>query len=410
MDGAALRARVDALAAITEEPGRITRVFATAEHHRANALALNWMRDAGLTAHEDAVGNVIGRREAAQPDAPTLIVGSHLDTVRDAGRWDGILGVVAGIACADALHRSGARLPFALEIVGFADEEGTRFGATMLGSRAMAGRFDPAALDLRDAGGITMRDAMRHGGLDPDGIAACARPPGRVAGYLELHIEQGPVLEQEGLPLGAVSAIAGQTRLTVSLEGRAGHAGTVPMGLRQDALAAAAACILAVERLAAAAPDAVATVGRIAAQPGAVNVIPGHVAFTVDLRAPDDASRAALEAAIRADIAAVAAARGIRAHVARTHELPATRCDPALTGAITEALGAEGLKPRVLPSGAGHDAMAMAAVAPVGMIFVRCRDGLSHHPDEHADDADTALGARVLLRAITAFQPGTATP
>jgi allantoate deiminase len=401
--GAAIRARIDALADISAEPGRLTRVYLSPEHQRANALVMDWMRAAGMSAREDAVGNVIGRREGTRSGLPALMLGSHLDSVRDGGRWDGPLGVVTAIACVETLRDKS--LPFAIEVIGFADEEGTRFGATMLGSRAVAGTFDRAALALRDADGVSMAEAMRAWGLDPDGIAAAARRREELLAYLELHIEQGPVLEREDLPVGCVTAIAGATRLSVALEGEAGHAGTVPMQGRRDALTAAAECVLAVEALAGAEPETVATVGRITAEPGAVNVIPGRVTFTVDLRAPENAVRARLLDAVRARIDAICAARGVRAEIVMTHTLDAMPCAPWLRRQIEAAIAAEGYPVRALPSGAGHDGMAMAAIADIGMIFVRCRGGISHHPDEHADEADIESAAGVLLRVIENFSP-----
>ena len=403
MRGAAIRGRIDALAAISAQPDGLTRVFASPEQRRAASLVADWMRESGMTAREDAIGNVIGRYEATQEGAKALLLGSHLDSVRDAGRWDGPLGVVTAIACVDALRRARRRLPVAVEIVGFCDEEGTRFGATMLGSRALTGRFDPALLGLTDEAGISMAQAMREAGLDPDAIGQAARRPEAFAGYLELHIEQGPVLEREHLPVGCVTAIAGQTRLAVTFTGMAGHAGTVPMAGRHDALAAAAEAVLAIEAAAQAQPGVVGTVGRLEVLPGAVNVIPGRVRFTADLRAPQDESRARLVGAVRAAIGRIAAARGIAAEVAVTHEEPATPCAPALRRLVAAAIDEAGWPALRLPSGAGHDAMEVAAIMPVGMVFVRCRGGLSHHPGEHVSDEDAEAGARVLHRAITKF-------
>jgi allantoate deiminase len=401
--GSAIRARIDALADISAEPGRLTRVYLSPEHRRANALVMEWMRAAGMSAREDAAGNVIGRREGARPGLPALMLGSHLDSVRDAGRWDGPLGVVTAIACVETLRDKSP--PFAIEVIGFADEEGTRFGATMLGSRAVAGTFDRAALGLRDADGVSMAEAMLAWGLDPDGIDAAARRREEMLAYLELHIEQGPVLEREDLPVGCVTAIAGATRLSVALEGEAGHAGTVPMQGRRDALTAAAECVLGVEALARTEAGTVATVGRIVAEPGAVNVIPGRVTFTVDLRAPEDAVRARLLESVRGRIGAICAARGVRAEIVMTHTLDAAPCAPWLRAQIEAAIAAECYPVRALPSGAGHDGMAMATIADIGMIFVRCRGGISHHPDEHADEADIEAAARVLLRVIENFSP-----
>ncbi len=366
---------------------------------------MEWMRDAGMAAHQDAIGNVIGRYEGAAPGARALLLGSHLDSVRDAGRWDGPLGVITAIACVDALHRAGRRLPYAVEVVGFADEEGTRFGATMLGSRALTGRFDPALLERTDDAGISMADAMRAIGLDPAAIGTAARRAEDIAAYLELHIEQGPVLELADVPVGCVVAIDGQTRLRVTMLGMAGHAGTVPMGgRRHDALAAAAACILAIEELAEAEEGAVATVGRLEAWPGAVNVIAGRVTYSVDIRAPEDAQRLRLVAAIRAAILRIGTNRGVRATIEQTHELGASPCDPALQARIEAAIAAEGHDVLHLPSGAGHDAMALAPMVPIGMIFVRCRAGISHHPDEHVAPGDAEAGARVLHRVLLGFE------
>jgi allantoate deiminase len=400
MAGAALRARIDELAAISAERGRITRVFASPEQRRANDLVLGWMRAAGMAAHEDAIGNVVGRHEGGAPGDPALLLGSHLDTVRDAGRWDGPLGVVTAIAVVDELHRAGRRLPFTVEVVGFCDEEGTRFGATMLGSRALTGRFDSSLLDLHDAAGISMADAMRAYALDPARIGQAARRPEEIFAYLELHIEQGPVLERLGIPVGCVTAIAGATRLLVTIDGQAGHAGTVPMQGRHDALAAAAAAVLAVEGRAVIEEGIVATVGRLDVSPGSVNVIPGRVVFTVDLRAAEDEKRLRMVADIRDAILRLCKRRDVAVRIEQTHELPAAPCAPALQRAVAAAIDAEGYPVRLLPSGAGHDAMEIAAIAPIGMIFVRCRGGVSHHPSEHADEADIEAGARVLLRVL----------
>ncbi len=410
MTGAALQARILELAAISAMPGGLTRVFMSAEQRRASQLVLGWMQQAGMAAQEDAIGNVIGRYDSDPPGAPAVLLGSHLDSVRDAGKWDGPLGVVTAIACVDALHRAGVRLPFAIEVVGFSDEEGTRFGATMLGSRALTGSFDHALLALKDRDGVSMADAIRAYGLDPARIGDAKRRPEDFLGYLELHIEQGPVLERLRLPVGCVTAIAGATRLLVTITGQAGHAGTVPMQGRHDALAAAAGCVLAVEGRAVMEDGLVATVGRLEAFPGAVNVIPGRAEFTVDMRAADDAARLRMDADIRAAIERVCARRDVTASIVQTHALPAAPCAPRLQRLIAGAIEAEGLPVRLLPSGAGHDAMEIAAIAPIGMIFVRCRGGISHNPAEHASEADIETGARVLYRAITAFQPPESAP
>ena len=395
-----IQERLDALAAISAEAGMITRIYLSPEQARANALVMGWMREAGLSARIDAAGNVVGRVEGPVVGGPALVIGSHLDTVRDAGCYDGPLGVVTGIACVGALLRSRAPLPFAVEVVGFADEEGTRFDTTLIGSRALAGSFDAAQLTCTDADDISIAEAMRRAGLDPARIGDAARPLGGVLAYLELHIEQGPSLERAGLPVGLVTAISGATRLFVTLQGHAGHAGTVSMAARHDALAGAAECILAVEARCAPEPDLVGTVGTIAVTSGAVNVIPGRVSFSLDLRAPDDRQRRIALADIEGTFADIAARRGLTMERIVTHDARSAPCDPALAARIADAIAGEGYPVFRLPSGAGHDGMAIAPIAPIGMIFVRCRGGVSHHPDEFASLPDIEAGARVLLATL----------
>jgi allantoate deiminase len=403
--GAEICARVDQLGEISAEPGRLTRLFLSPEQKRASDLVMGWMRDAGMTARIDAIGNVIGRYEGDRAGLPALLLGSHLDTVRDAGKYDGMLGVVTAIACVDHLHRQHRRLPFAIEIIGFSDEEGARFGAALLGSRAVAGTFDAAALDCRDAAGITMRAAMTDCGFDPALIPSASRRAEEILAYVELHIEQGPVLEREGLPVGCVTSINGATRLKITLAGQAGHAGTVPMTYRRDALAGAAECILAVESACAGVPGLVGTVGMIEARPGATNVIPGQSVFTLDVRAPVDATREAAIARLNTNLPEIARRRGLAIATERLHESPATPCAPWLMAQIRRASDGEGIAAYDLPSGAGHDGMAMRAVADIGMIFVRCRAGISHNPAEAITIADAEIGARVLLGFITSFRP-----
>ncbi|WP_132255976.1 allantoate amidohydrolase [Methylobacterium segetis] len=398
-----IQARLDALALISADEGALTRVSLSPEQARANALVSGWMQEAGLRARLDAAGNLIGRAEGREPGGPALVIGSHLDTVRDAGRYDGPLGVLTALACVAAWIAEDGRPPFAVEVVAFADEEGTRFGSTLIGSRAFAGLLDPALLAATDAAGISLAEALRGFGLDPGRIGEAARRPGDLLGYLELHIEQGPILERVGLPVGLVSAISGATRLAVTLRGEAGHAGTVPMAGRRDALAGAAECVLAVEARCRAEAELVGTVGEIAARPGAVNVIPGEARFSLDLRAPEDARRLAVLADIEAAWRAIAGRRRLDLAVARTHEAGAAACDPRLTGAVAAAIAAEGHAVLRLPSGAGHDGMAVAALAPIAMIFVRCRGGISHSPAEFASLEDIEAGARVMLRTLRAL-------
>ncbi|MEA2881860.1 MAG: allantoate deiminase, partial [Bradyrhizobium sp.] len=405
--GDAIVARIDELANISETSGQLTRVFLTKEHRAAADLILGWMREAGMRAHLDAIGNVCGRYEGECPGLPCLMLGSHYDTVRDAGKWDGPLGLVTAISCVADLNRRGKRLPFAIEVTGFADEEGVRFASTLLGSRAVAGTFDESVLESRDRDGTAMREALRQFGLDPDHIGAAARARSELLGYVELHIEQGPVLEAEGLPVGVVTAISGATRLAVVLTGIAGHAGTVPMALRRDALAGAAECISAIEAFCNTdEAGLVGTVGTIDALPGATNVIPGRVSFTADMRAGSDAHRRKAVAEVVRQIEATARRRGLALQVDVTHENRTVPCAPGLKRQVAEAVTAEGFRAFELPSGAGHDGMAMIDIADVAMVFVRCRGGVSHHPDEHVDVADADAGARVLLRLIENFRPG----
>ncbi len=405
--GNSIARRIGELAAISETPDALTRIYLSPQHRAAADLLIGWMRAAGMTAHIDAVGNVCGRYEGDRPGLPCLMLGSHFDTVRDAGHWDGPLGVVTAIACVADLDARKRRLPFAVEIVAFADEEGVRFASTLLGSRAVAGTFDESVLNARDAQGIAMRDAMVRFGLDPSEIGRAARARREVLAYVELHIEQGPVLESEGLPVGVVTAIAGATRLAVRLRGMAGHAGTVPMALRRDALTGASECILAIESFCRSDPGLLGTVGYINAAPGATNVIPGEVSFTMDVRSGSDLPRKLAVADLVRQIERIAQARELSLQIDVTHENRTAPCAPWLQDRIAAAIQAEGHRVFALPSGAGHDGMAMIDIADIGMIFVRCRGGISHHPDEHVDAGDADAGARVLLRLIETFVPHT---
>ena len=404
--GEAIVGRINALATISQDPGNLTRIFLTSEHRAAAELIMGWMLEAGMNAHLDAIGNVCGRYEGERPRLPCLMLGSHYDTVRDAGKWDGPLGLITAISCVGDLNRRGRRLPFAIEVAGFADEEGVRFASTLLGSRAIAGTFKESVLATRDSTGKSMREALIEFGLDPDHIGAAARIRGELLAYIELHIEQGPVLEAEDLPIGVVTAIAGATRLAARLTGMAGHAGTVPMALRRDALTGAAECISKIEELCRA-DDAglVGTVGYIDAAPGTTNVIPGEAHFTMDIRAPTDDHRKRAVGEIVRQIEAIAKRRTLELQVEVTHENRTVPCAPWLKEQVAAAVAAEGYPVFELPSGAGHDGMAMVDIADVAMLFVRCRGGISHHPDEHVDMADADAGARVLLRLIENFRP-----
>jgi allantoate deiminase len=396
---------IDALARCSEQPDGLTRVFLSPESRRANDLMLEWMAAAGMAARVDAIGNVVGRYEGERPGLPCLMFGSHLDTVRNAGRYDGMLGVVAPVECVRALHASGRRLPFAIEVVGFADEEGVRFGSTFLGSRAVAGTFRTEVLDTRDRDGTTMREAMQAWGLDPAAIGTAARTRAEVHAYAEFHIEQGPVLEADGVPAGVVTAINGFARMIATVRGMAGHAGTVPMRLRRDAAAAAAECVLAVEAVCGGEPDLVGTVGRIEVGPGAINVISGETRFSIDIRAPRDAQRGAAVAEVTARIEAICARRGVEVSIEMLQQNPVAACAPWLMAQLDAAVAAEGIPVRRLPSGAGHDGQAMIDLADICMLFLRCKRGISHNPAEAVTEADVDVGARILLRFIEQFRP-----
>jgi allantoate deiminase len=398
--GRRVMAMIEELAQHTDEPGRLTRLYLSDAHRRAADATLRLMQEAGLDAHIDALGSVIGRVEGANPEAPALLIGSHLDSVVDAGRYDGNLGVVLGIVLAEVLKQQGVALACPIEIVAFGDEENVRFPTNLSTSQALAGRFNPAWLDGRDQDEISFRDALIRFGGDPGGAAALARDPARYRGYLEVHIEQGPLLEAKSLPVGIVSAINGITRARASVIGEAGHAGTVPMNMRRDALAAVAEMIGIVERAGSTRTDTVATVGVVQVQPGAINVIPARVDFTLDARSPDDAVRLAMVQDIVTECQAAAQRRNVGFTIEPFMESPATPMDKGLIGRLEEAVRSLGIEPLHLASGAGHDAVAMANLCPSAMLFVRCKDGISHNPAESIMTEDADVAARVLIDAV----------
>ncbi|ANY78621.1 Zn-dependent hydrolase [Microvirga ossetica] len=393
-------AMIEDLARHTDEPGRLTRLYLSDAHRKAADATLQLMLEVGLNAHIDALGSVIGRIEGADPDAPALLIGSHIDSVVDAGRYDGNLGVVLGIVAVEALTRQGIKPACPIEIVAFGDEENVRFPTNLSTSQALAGRFNPAWLDGRDQDGIALRDALIRFGGDPDGAAALARDPARYRGYLEVHIEQGPLLEAKDLPVGIVSAINGITRARATALGEAGHAGTVPMAMRRDALAAVAEMISIVERAGSTRTDTVATVGVAQVQPGAINVIPARVDFTLDARSPDDAVRLAMVEDIVTECHAAAQRRGVAFTIEPFMESPATPMDKTLIGQLEDAARSLGIAPLHLSSGAGHDAVAMANLCPSAMLFVRCKGGISHNPAESITVEDADVAARVLIEAV----------
>ena len=400
---AALRCDLLGVPPYSEAAGQLTRRFLTAAHRATLDALTGWMVDAGMTVRLDAAANLIGRYEGARPGAPALMIGSHVDSVRNGGRYDGSLGVLLGVDCVEALNRAGRRLPFAIEVIAFGDEEGSRFAASMTCSRAVVGAADPAVLDMRDADGVSMAEAFGAFGLAAADVGAAARRPDEIVAFLEAHIEQGPVLEAENLPIGIVTAIAAQRRLLCRFVGTAGHAGTTPMGLRRDPGPAAAEAILALERICAAGSHGlVGTVGRMSATPGAFNVIPGAVEISMDVRAETSAVRDEAVGAIVAELEAIAARRTIGLTIEHPQSLPESPCDPTLIALLETAVESVGVAPRRLPSGAGHDAMVMAALCPTAMLFIRCRGGVSHNPAEavRIDDCEIAL------RAMLAFIDG----
>jgi allantoate deiminase len=390
--------RCEVLGACSEDPHELTRPFASDAMRRAQARVETWMQEAGMTVRRDNVGNLRGRCEGSATG--TLLVGSHLDSVRNAGKFDGPLGVMVAIAAVQRLRDEGKLMPFAIEVLAFADEEGLRFGSTYLGSRAVAGTFEPDDLERTDATGVSMASAIKTFGGDPKRIDEDRWHEGGLIGYCEVHIEQGPVLESLGLPVGVVSAIAGQNRSILTFKGEAGHAGTVPMDKRRDALAAAAEFVVAAEAEGRSRPGLVVTVGRLEVHPGAANVIPGEVELSLDVRHPDDPTRGAATRRILGLARDISSRRRIEMASRTVSENPAVPCAPRLVSLLSGAVAEAGHQAIQLPSGAGHDAVAMAQLTDVGMLFVRCKGGISHHPSESVAVEDVAVAIDVLGRFL----------
>lgn len=401
-DASAVLNACDALAALSARPDGIERVYLSSQHADAHCLVTPWFKKAGLSTWQDQAGNLCGRMEGRRSGLPALMLGSHLDTVPMAGRYDGILGVMIALAAVSRFADRRDQLPFALEVVGFGDEEGTRFGSTLLGSQAMAGRWQDAWWALQDADGVTLRNAFIEFGLAPEHIGEAARTSSQLVGYLEAHIEQGPFLEAHNEPLGVVTAIAGARRFTVTCTGYASHAGTTPMDMRRDALCASSEAVLAIEHVAIK-HHCVATVGTLETLAGAVNVVSGQVRFGIDLRAQADEQRDRAWNAIKQALDSIAAQRGVLFDCRETHRASAVGCAPRLQDAIANGIAAvtgHSTPPRLV-SGAGHDAMAMANITDVGMLFLRCRGGISHHPDESVLEEDVALAIDAMVAAIS---------
>jgi len=390
-------ARCKAIAELSEQPGCTTRTFLSPPMRDVHGILRVWMESLGMAVSVDAAGNSRGYYAGIYPNAPRLLIGSHLDTVPCAGAFDGVLGVVLGIAVVESLN--GRRLPFAIEIAGFSEEEGVRFSVPFIGSRALVGSVDGALLEKKDARGVSVAQAIRDFGLDPSRMSE-AILKGPVLGYLEFHIEQGPVLDDLGLPLGVVEAIVGQTQARVSFRGRANHAGTTPMHLRHDAVAAVAEWILAVEREARATPGLVATVGQVETLPGASNVIAGEARASLDVRHASDAQRTASVDRILSAAKNIAERRGLKFECSARQDQQTVACDPNLVLTMEKAVERAGFPVQRMASGAGHDAMTLAQKVPVAMLFLRSPGGISHHPDERVLSEDVAAALQTGLHFL----------
>jgi N-carbamoyl-L-amino-acid hydrolase len=391
-------ALADRLAAFSDDADGLTCTFLSTAHRRVARMLAEWMQAAGLAVEIDEVGNVVGRLRAAAPGAQTLIVGSHYDTVRNGGKYDGRLGILLPLVVIEHLKNTATSLPYNLELIAFSEEEGVRFATPYIGSTAVAGRFDPNWLARRDGDGVTLEEALRAAGNDPASIPALARQRDDLLGFLELHIEQGPVLLHENLPVGIVSAIAGAVRYLITIRGEAGHAGTVPMALRHDAAAAAAEVILFVEQRCGGVAGLVGTIGELTVPNGAVNVIPGQCAFSLDVRAGDDATREAAATDILREINAIASRRGVAIETRKLLGGDNVPCAPHFQNLLGAACRRTGAPVRFLASGAGHDAAMFGGLCDIGMLFVRCGNGgVSHSPDETVSAADADVAARILL-------------
>ena len=391
-------ARCRQIAACTDVPGETTRLFLSPSMHQVHTLLRNWMQEAGMTVHIDSIGNLRGLWPGQTSDAPRLLIGSHLDTVPNAGAFDGILGVVLGVAIFEELH--GQHLPFAIEVIGFSEEEGVRFSKPFLGSLALIGKLDADTLARKDRDGITVLEAIQNFGLDPANLRTAALSEEAFA-YLEFHIEQGPILEAESASLGIVESLVGQTRLQLTFTGHANHAGTTPMHLRHDALTTAADWIVAVEEYANAHTGLVATVGRLEASPNAGNVIAGQVTTSLDIRHANDQARHTAVSSLTNSANSAAAKRGVQLSVQTQLEQPAVPMSPSLTHLLQAAAEKAGFPSRTMTSGAGHDAMIVAQRLPTTMLFLRSPGGLSHHPDESVLPQDIEAALATAMEFLT---------
>ncbi len=401
VEGGRLWRRLTELAEIgKQESGGVTRLSFTEEERAAKDLVASYMEEAGLAVREDAVGNLFGRREGKDPDAPAVLVGSHVDSVYDGGNFDGPLGVLAGIEVTQTMQEGGIETDHPVEVVAFTDEEGARFSFGMIGSRALAGSLSPEELKHEDANGISIADAMRDYGLDPERIEEAARQPDSLAAYVELHIEQGRVLENEVLSAGIVTGIAAPVWRRLVFTGETGHAGTTPMGMRHDALAAAAEVMAVIEDEASATGSSVGTVGQLGVEPGGINVIPGRVEISLDLRDIDEGTRDLVEDRILQHVRELCEKRGVGFETEVLQRMVPVSCSETVRGAVRAACEGFGHRSYELASGAAHDGMQLVGLCPVGMIFIRSRDGISHNPDEWSTEEDCAIGANVLYSTV----------
>lgn len=402
VDGERLWRRLSELAEMgRRDSGGVTRLSFTDEERAAKDRVAAYMQEAGLSVREDAAGNLFCRREGRDPDAPAVLVGSHVDSVYDGGNFDGPLGVLAGIEVVQTMEEDGVETERPVEVVAFTDEEGARFSFGMIGSRALAGSLTLEDLTRHEDGdGISIDDAMRDYGLDPERIGEAARPAGSLAAYVELHIEQGRVLENEGLPVGVVTGIAAPVWRRLTFTGETGHAGTTPMELRRDALAAAAEVMTVIEAEASATGSSVGTVGQLGVEPGGINVIPGRVELSLDLRDIDEGTRDLVEEHILRRAREVCERRAVGFETEVLQRMSSASCSQTVLGAVRAACERLGIRPYTLASGAAHDGMQLAESCPIGMIFVRSKNGVSHNPDEWSSKEDCAAGANVLYQTV----------